>query len=309
MDALSKILESIKLSGVVYRKLEVTAPWGIELPKSRFLQFWKLLEGSCCLQVEENACIQLAKGDLVLIPNGSNHCISDKADSIKIPLKTYIKFRDTENPYFLDGDLKTVMLGGHFEFDDQYQHPLITGLPGVIHLKEIRQQNQDWLELTTNQILSEIEQPKPGSDILVSRLSEGLFIHTLRAYLDQHTIKQGFLLALTDKRISLALQNLQDSPEKNWTLEELSKSAGMSRTLFFNSFKSLIGQTPLVYLQNWRMQKAKDLLLTSKDNIGIIANQVGYQSEAAFNRLFKETFRETPARFRRSKNKQAISIN
>ena len=308
MDALSKILESIKLSGVVYRKLEVTAPWGIELPKSRFLQFWKLLEGSCCLQVEENACIQLAKGDLVLIPNGSNHCIADKADSIKIPLKTYIKFRDTESPYFLDGDLKTVMLGGHFEFDDQYQHPLITGLPDVIHLKEIHQQ-QDWLELTTNQILLEINQPKPGSDILVSRLSEGLFIHTLRSYLDQHMIKQGFLLALADKRISLALQNLQDSPEKNWTLEELSKSAGMSRTLFFNSFKSLVGQTPLVYLQNWRMQKAKDLLLTSKDNIGIIANQVGYQSEAAFNRQFKETFRETLARFRRLKNKQTISIN
>ena len=208
----------------------------------------------------------------------------------------------------MDGDLKTVMLGGHFEFDDQYQHPLITGLPDVIHLKEIHQQ-QDWLELTTNQILLEINQPKPGSDILVSRLSEGLFIHTLRSYLNQHMIKQGFLLALADKRISLALQNLQDSPEKNWTLEELSKSAGMSRTLFFNSFKSLVGQTPLVYLQNWRMQKAKDLLLTSKDNIGIIANQVGYQSEAAFNRLFKETFRETPARFRRLKNKQAISIN
>lgn len=93
MDALSKILESIKLSGVVYRKLEVTAPWRIELPKSRFLQFWKLLEGSCYLKVEENVCIQLAKGDLVLIPNGSSHCISDKADSIKVPLKTSIRGR------------------------------------------------------------------------------------------------------------------------------------------------------------------------------------------------------------------------
>ena len=292
----------MKLKGVVYRKLEVTAPWGIDLPESKFIQFWKLLEGSCFLQVEENVCIELAKGDLVLILNGSNHCISNEAGSIKVPLETYIKFRDTNHPYFLDGDLKTVMLGGHFEFDDQYQHPFITGLPNLIHLREIHKQ-QDWPELTTNQILLEIEQPKPGSDILISRLSEGLFIHTIRAYLNQSTIKQGFLLALADKRISSALQVLQNYPEKNWTLEELSKSAGMSRTLFFNSFKSLVGQTPLTYLQNWRMQKAKEILLSNKINISIIANQVGYQSEAAFNRLFKDKFKETPASFRRSHSK------
>ncbi len=303
MDPLSKILESIKFKGVVYRKLEVTAPWGIDLPKSQFLQFWKLLEGSCCLQVEENVSIQLAKGDLVLIPNGSNHCISHKPDSIKIPLKTYVKFRDTANPYFLDGDLKTVMLGGHFEFDDQYQHPFITDLPNLIHLKDIHEKQQSWLELAANQIMLEINEPKPGGDILISRLSEGLFIHTIRGYLNQNIVKQGFLLALMDKRISTALQNLQNCPEKNWTLEKLSKSAGMSRTLFFNSFKSLVGQTPLTYLQNWRMQKAKEMLLTSKVKVSIVANQVGYQSEAAFNRLFKNKFKDTPASFRRSQTK------
>ncbi|WP_299291625.1 cupin domain-containing protein [uncultured Mucilaginibacter sp.] len=214
MDALSKILELIKLKGVVYRKLEVAAPWGIDLPKSQFLQFWKLLEGSCWLQVEENAIIKPSKGDLLLIPNGSNHSISSEPDSIKIPLEMYIKFRDTAQPYFLSGGLKTVMLGGHFEFDDQYQHPFITGLPDLIHLKGIHEQQEDWLDFTTNQILSEIEQPKPGSDILISRLSEALFIHTIRAYLNQSNVKQGFLLALTDKRISLVLQILQNFPEK-----------------------------------------------------------------------------------------------
>jgi AraC-like DNA-binding protein len=300
MDALSKILESIKLKGVVYRKFEVTAPWGIDLPKSQFLQFWKLLEGSCCLQVEENVCIQLSKGDLVLIPNGNNHAISNKADSIKIPLERYIKFRDTANPYFLNGDLKTVMLGGHFEFDSQNQHPFITGLPNLIHLKEIHKQ-QDWLELTTNQILSEIEQPKPGSDILISRLSEGLFIHTIREYLSYNMAKQGFLLALADERISSALQVLQNSPEKNWTLKKLSESAGMSRTLFFNKFKCLVGETPLTYLQNWRLQKAKEILFTSKFKVSMIADMVGYRSESAFNRLFKKKFKETPASFRRSR--------
>jgi Cupin len=135
MDALSKILESIKLRGVVYRKLEVTAPWGIDLPKSQFLQFWKLLDGPCCLQLEKNGSIQLAHGDLVLIPNGGHHLLSDKADSSKIPLKTFIKYRDTDNPYFLNGDAKTTLVGGHFEFDSLFLHPLITTLPNLIHLK------------------------------------------------------------------------------------------------------------------------------------------------------------------------------
>jgi AraC-like DNA-binding protein len=300
MDALSKILESIKFKGVVYRKLEVRTPWGIDLPKSQFLQFWKLLEGTCCLQVENDATIELGKGDLIIINNGQKHWISNNPDGIKIPLETYIKFRDTTTPYFLNGDVKTVMLGGHFEFDNQYQHPFITGLPNLIHLKAPVEAQQGWTELTTNQILLEIQQPEAGSDILISRLSEGLFIHSIRAYLKQDIVIQGFLKALTNKRISSALENLQNHPEENWTLEKLSRSSGMSRTLLFNTFKTLVGQTPLTYLQNWRMQKAKEMLLTSKVNVTVIANQVGYQSEAAFNRLFKNKFKQTPASFRRS---------
>lgn len=302
MDALSKILESIKLKGVIYRKFEATAPWGIELPKSRFLQFWKLLEGPCWLQIEEQVSIQMAKGDLVLIPNGSKHSISYQSDSIKIPLKTYIDYRDTPNAYFVNGDSKTEMLGGHFEFDDQYDHPFITHLPDLLYLNALHKNEQDWVEFTTNQLLIEIKQPHAGSDILVNRLSEALFIHLIRACLERKLIDHGFLLALADRRISTALQYLQNFPEKNWTMAELAKLSGMSRTQFFNTFKSLVGQTPLTYLQNWRMQQAKEMLSKSQLKVSVIANLVGYGSEAAFNRLFKNKFSMTPASFRRSKH-------
>ncbi|WP_158825656.1 AraC family transcriptional regulator [Mucilaginibacter lacusdianchii] len=301
MDVLSKVLELIKFKGVVYRKFEAAAPWGIELPKSRFLQFWKLLEGPCWLQIEERVSIEMAKGDLVLIPNGSKHSISHKSDSMKIPLKTYIDFRDTPNAYFLDGNSKTKMLGGHFEFDDQYEHPLITHLPDLLYLKALHENEQDWVELTTDQILIEIKQPNAGSDIMVNRLSEALFIHLIRACLERKVIDHGFLSALTDQRISTALQYIQNFPKRNWTMAELAKFSGMSRTQFFNTFKSLVGQTPLTYLQNWRMQQAKEMLLKSQLKVSVIANQVGYGSEAAFNRLFKKKFSVTPASFRRSK--------
>lgn len=308
MDVLSKILESIKFKGVVYRKFEATAPWGIELPKSRYLQFWKLLKGSCWLQIEEQGSIKMAKGDLVLIPNGSKHSISNNPDSMKIPLKTYINFRDTPNAYFLDGDSKTEMLGGHFEFDDQYEHPFITHLPDLLHLNALHKNEQDWVELTTEQLLIEIKQSNAGSDILVNRLSEALFIHFIRACLKRRLINHGFLLALGDKRISTALQQIQNHPEKNWTMNELAKCSGMSRTQFFYTFKSLVGQTPLIYLQNWRMQQAKEMLLKSQLKVSVIANQVGYGSEAAFNRLFKNKFSVTPARFRRSKTLENIDM-
>jgi len=103
------------------------------------------------------------------------------------------------------------MLGGHFEFDNRYQHPFITGLPNLIHLKAPVKAQQGWIKFTTNQILLQIQQPEAGSDILISRLSEGLFIHSIRTYLKQDIVIQGFLKALTNKGVRSALENLQSS--------------------------------------------------------------------------------------------------
>jgi transcriptional regulator GlxA family with amidase domain len=150
-------------------------------------------------------------------------------------------------------------------------------------------------------MLNELNDEKPGSKIMLRCFSEILFVNIVRAHLEQASSSNGFLSALNDSRISKALKLIQDLPGNNWTLESLASQVGMSRSVFFNQFKKLVHETPLSYLTNWRIRNAKKLLMTENSNIAEIAMNVGYQSEAAFNRIFKAKMGETPAVYRRSK--------
>ncbi len=301
MDVLSTILETIKLHGIVYRKLVLLSPWAVDTPSGPYVQFWRLVKGACVINIEGQPPIVMKEGDLVLLPLSRPYRISDGQGKRVYSMADYIRSRQNGTPLFSEGEEETVLLGGHFEFEHKPAHPLISSLPAFIHITSFSSREHAWLKQTADLIFDEINSEKQGSKILVARLSEMLFIYTIRAYIHQGGQAEGFLAALADERISTALKMIQDKPEKEWTLDMLAKATGMSRTLFFNKFKDTVGETPLVYLTNWRMDKAKRLLLTSKENISSIASHVGYQSEAAFSRVFKARLNETPAGFRRAR--------
>jgi transcriptional regulator GlxA family with amidase domain len=162
-------------------------------------------------------------------------------------------------------------------------------------------ENQLLLKQVTQLMLEELNNERPGSSVMLKCLSEIMFINIIRAYLEQAMPHSGFLSALKDPRISKALKLIQDSPQNDWTLESLASEIGMSRSVFFNRFKKLVHETPLSYLTNWRIRQAQKLLMTDNSNISQIAANVGYQSEAAFNRIFKSKTGQTPAVYRRSK--------
>jgi AraC-like DNA-binding protein len=299
MDALSAILESVKLKAVVYQKLVMYNNWGLDMPQDNNSQFWRLLKGSCFLKVPGQDLLELNEGDLILVPHGAAHWIADHADSPRLPTPEFIKARQNGTHMFSGGGNETVLVGGHFEFSSNPVHPFIKDLPKVIHITNLKSDERSWLQETANLIFEEISNERPGSKIIAARLAEIVFINTIRAYLEQNKDTIGFLSALNDKRISKALKVMQESPGIEWSLDSLSKEAGMSRTLFCNKFKQLVGETPLSYLTNWRITKAKDILAVSKENISEVAMQVGYQSEAAFNRIFKAKVNKTPANYRR----------
>ena len=150
-------------------------------------------------------------------------------------------------------------------------------------------------------MLDELTNERPGSSVMLKCLSEIMFINIIRAYLEQAAPDTGFLSAINDTRISKALKLMQDSPHNDWTLGSLASESGMSRSVFFNRFKKLVHETPLSYLTNWRMRQAQKLLTTDNSNISEIAASVGYQSEAAFNRIFKSKTGQTPAVYRRGR--------
>jgi AraC-like DNA-binding protein len=301
MDALSKVLETVKFKGIIYNKLEFSAPWGINVTEDYASQFWRLLSGKCVLQVPGEPLLELAVGDLVYVPHGSSHWIAGHASHHRVPALEFRQARDSGHPLFVGQEEPTVLLGGHFEFDMMPNHPFLTDLPNVIHVSHYNTEVSAWLRQTANLIFEEVTHPKPGSEVILGRLAEVAFVHIIRAYLEEEDNAKGFLLALQDERISKALQLMQTFPEKDWSLDTLSSQAGMSRSLFCSEFKRMVGETPLSYLTNWRIIKARELLATTKGNISEVAIDVGYQSEAAFNRIYKKKTGETPARYRRTK--------
>jgi AraC-like DNA-binding protein/mannose-6-phosphate isomerase-like protein (cupin superfamily) len=301
MDALSTVLEATSLKSVVYSKFPLAAPWGLDIVKDENSQFWRLVSGSCTVGAPDGRVIEMAEGDLIFVPHGSAHWIADSAKSLRMPSPEFVKARREGVHVFNSGGDVTTLIAGHFEFDYKSLHPFLKDLPAIIHIKQYVTDNQLLLKHTTQLMLEELNNDRPGSTVMLKCLSEIMFVNIIRSYLDQSVPDSGFLSALNDTRISKALKLMQDAPQTDWTLESLASEIGMSRSVFFNQFKKLLHETPLSYLTNWRIRQAQKLLVSDNRNIAEIALNVGYQSEAAFNRIFKSKTGQTPAVYRRSK--------
>ena len=303
MDALSAILDAVHMKSMVYEKSSLSAPWGIDVAEDRNSQFWRLQTGKCFLKTPGAPAIEMKEGDVVFVPNGSAHWMADKPGRKLVPAHKYVASRNSGKPMFTGNGPVTVLIGGHFEFDERSVHPFLNDLPKIMHIKAVKQEEQTWLQQSFRIMFEELSMERPGSKLIMSRLAEVMFVYLIRTYLEQADAHSGFLLALKDDRISKGLKLMHEHPEKAWTVAALAKSTGMSRTLFFNKFKNIAGATPMGYLTNWRIMKAKEIMAVSKANISEIAEEVGYQSEAAFNRIFKQTTGETPAQYRRARQK------
>ena len=301
MDALSTVLEATRLRSVVYSKFPLAAPWGLDVIRDENSQFWRLVSGNCTVGSPDGRVIEMSEGDLVFVPHGSAHWIADKPTSLRMPSPEFVKARRAGTDVFKSGGAVTTLIAGHFEFDYQPLHPFLKDLPPIIHIRQYVTANQLLLRQVTQLMLEELNNEGPGSRVMLKCLSEIMFINIIRAYLDQAAPELGFLSALSDPRISKALKLIQDSPQNDWTLASLASEIGMSRSAFFNQFKKLVRETPMGYLTNWRIRQAQRLLLADNSNISEIAANVGYQSEPAFNRIFKSKTGQTPAVYRREK--------
>ena len=299
MDVLSDILSKVKLTSVVYFKSDFSEPWGMEIPKGPFAQFHIVTRGQCVLKTK-NKSIQLFSGDIVVFPFGASHWLANSETSVRYQGQDVMQSISTGNSLFEGDKLSATLVCGHFEFDKSLKHPFIKELPSLIHIDDNDMKQFTWLRNISELIIEEAEKEQPGSGIIVNKLGEVLFVHTLRAYIEKQRHSSGFIAAIQDERISKVLKKIHRFPQNNWKLNQLAQVASMSRTSFANRFKFLIGETPFNYVTRWRMLKAQELLVESNFSVGEIAEQVGYQSEAAFNRVFKKYLLQTPLKFRRN---------
>jgi len=303
MDVLSDVLERVKLSSAVYFKSDFSAPWGMDIPNGPFAQFHIVTRGQCVLRTRDMVT-HLFTGDIVVFPKGNSHWLADSESSERKGGMEVVQSIMRGKSLFDGDNISTTLICGHFEFDKSMHHPFVNELPEIIVITDAERKDISWLENMTNLIIQEAGTDRLGSSLVVTKLGEILFVHVLRAYIMKRKSEKGFLAAIQDERIGQVLQAMHTAPEEDWQLITLARIAGMSRTGFSNKFKDLLGETPLVYITNWRILQAKELLSSSHKTVGEIAMAVGYQSEAAFNRVFKKRVLQTPLKYR-----QAVSAS
>ena len=299
MDILSDILSKVRLSSVIYFKSDFSEPWGMNIPKGKFAQFHIVTEGHCVLKSEHDD-IHLFPGEIVVFPFGASHWLANSKQSKRYPGQKVVESILSGNSLFSGNRISTTQICGHFEFDQSLDHPFIQELPSIIHIRDADLNHFSWLKSITDLVIEEAGKEHSGSDIIVNKLGEILFIHTLRAFIELNNADKGFIAAFKDDRISKVLKAIHSSIQKDWSIEQLAQISAMSRTSFVTHFKSLTGETPFNYIRQWRLIKAQELLRETTLSVGVIADQVGYNSEAAFNRVFKKVVTLTPLKFRQS---------
>lgn len=270
----------------------------MNIPKGNFAQFHIITKGQCMLGMGEKT-LQLFVGDIVIFPFGIAHWLADDRQSTLISGKKVVERIINGDSVFQGEKLATTLMCGHFEFDRSLNHPFIKELPAIIHLTDTDANEFSWLKSIADLLIKEKDKKMPGSDIIINKMGEILFVFAMRAYIEKNTAQKGFVPAMKDKRISKVLNEIHTLSDKNIGIDAMATIAGMSRTGFINRFKELTDTTPFNYLIEWRIIQAQELLIDSKLSVREIADQMGYQSEAAFNRVFKKKTTLSPLKFRK----------
>ncbi len=302
MDVLGDILSTLQLRSTLYFRAELTAPFSISVPEDRaVIRFHVANRGPCLVTLPTGEATRFEQGDLVLVPHGAAHVLSDPSSKQPRPLGEVLKesgFDGSGPLVFGGGGEQTVIVCGYFAFAHEAVHPVIASLPSLIHLPAVADRSYQWLEQLVSYMEGESRAQVEAWSEIVRRVAEILFIHVLRSYMGTHPNSTAALLALGDPQIGKALALIHAEPAREWSIGALATHAAMSKTAFAERFRQMLGTTPGKYLVDWRMHKARMLLDRGDTSVKQVAWEVGYESETAFNRVFSAHFGVTPGRFK-----------
>jgi AraC-like DNA-binding protein len=318
MDALSDVLRVVHLTGGVFLHAEFCAPWCIAVrlapehcapvlgPASHLILFHYVVEGELRLRVEceGGQGFALGAGEVALFPRNDLHLMGSdlslppvKASDIVQPPKNGGLFSIRHG----GNGAHTRMVCGFIGCDSADNNPVISTLPSALKLDLNKDGASDWMRSTFQYAAEEVAAARPGSETVLAKMSELLFVDGVRRYAETLPEGQtGWLAGLRDTHVARALALLHRDIARPWTVDELGREVGLSRSALADRFIRLIGMPPLHYLANWRMQVAMQSLRGTSASLAQVADMVGYGSEAAFSRAFKKAVGTAPATWRRS---------
>jgi len=336
MDVLSDVLRVVRLSGAVFFTAEFSSPWAVESPKPEVLAsfvmpgaecvvlFHILIDGECVVECGALPAVSMETGDVIVFPHGDPHTMRshDGATVTSIDSVFSPGSRDVlPLVSFGGGGTRSRFICGYLNCDQRF-NPLVSALPAMLlvrsrndyadieaidergqHASPVPRGTGTWLGTTLKYTVNEAKSARPGNAAMLGRLTELMFVEVLREYMqrlpDEHG---GWLAGLNDPQVGTALRLLHADPMRTWTVDELARETAMSRSALAERFADLVGETPMRYLANWRMQLATQMLRAGTHSIQEVATRVGYESEASFNRAFKRATGCPPAAWRKGAN-------
>lgn len=330
-DTLSDVLRSVRLQSALFFYVSCHGKWVAEAPPSReiaaavmpdaehVIAYHVVTEGQCWAAIVGESPRKLQRGDIILLPQGDPHVVSH-APGLRADPRTssYYDMQHQQRPFRVSYDsdgqpqvapctsdsassrdsASTTLVCGFIGCDMRPFNPLIATLPRLLHL--CGNNGNAWSEQFVRLAATESTRRRPGSDALLERLSEMMFVDTVRRHTEtMPEDSTGWLAGLRDRFVGRALALMHERPAEPWTIGELGRQVGLSRSALHERFIELIGQPPMQYLTHWRMQLASGLLRETRSSVASIALEVGYDSEAAFARAFKRIVGTPPATWRR----------
>ena len=315
MDAFSDILSAVKLNGAVFFSAEFSAPWGfsaaassklaaeLALGTAHVVLYHFVIDGGAVVDLMDGQSIELKPGDVVIFPHGDPHHMSSGPGATR-PFPNYgisakIKARDLSTLQAGGGGDTSRFVCGYMVCDPFLSRPILNGLPPVFTVNIRTDRSGHWLENSILHLVEEAASGRVGSQAMLAKLSEALFVDTLRRYVAGLPEQQmGWLAGTRDPIVGKSLGLLHGRVAHPWTIAELAEEVGISRSTLVERFTRYLSEPPMAYLTRWRLQLAARSLENTSRGVAEIAADVGYESEAAFNRAFKREFGQPPGRYR-----------
>ena len=302
-DVLGDVLQSIHLHSTLYCRAKMGAPWGFRVSGRKVASFHIVTGGMCWLTVEgTEEPVLLTEGDLVILPHGHAHTMTDHPKSPVTMLEDLKPKQPVEKDgifYSIGQGAVTTLVCGGLELEDYSTNPLYSILPAFIHMRSKDEYSIPWLQAIVELVRVEASVNRVEAETVITRLSELLFIQAVRAYIraigDRNV---GWLGALKDPQIGQALALIQHQPGEAWTVGSLACRVSLSRSAFSAKFRQLVGEPPMQYITRVRLTKAAASLRTHPATLVEVATSVGYESEVAFSKAFKRYFGIAPGAYR-----------
>jgi len=300
-DPVAETLSAVNVLSSVYCLSDLRAPWGFAVEGANVAKFHLVLEGECWLEADRSEPVRLGQGDLAILAGGHRHVLYDAPGSAVPLLDSLLTDHLVDAKFSYGGDgARTRLLCGGFALAGPLPRRLLGLLPPVLRLDSARTDVSSWIEPVFALVRQEAEQTAPGAQAIFAKLADVFLSQALRAYLTGAGQAGLFRLApARDAQIDRAADLLSQQPDRQWTLQQLAREVGLSRTLLVGRFRDQMGESPMRHLTRVRLGHAAGYLVTADLSIESIAVRTGYASSASLSKAFKREFGVSPGHYRR----------